>query len=525
MPLRIDMSKMLKSSGAMGAATLLSRILGMLREMVYSRFMGDTWQASAFLFAFQVPNLFRRLLGEGALTAAFIPMFKEREMQEGEKAMWLVANATISALITICAIAATFIILIATAALKGMTLSLETILFLKLLRIMAPYVIMVCVAAVLMGMLNARGHFFIPAMGATMLNVVMITSVYFLAPRFGETLFSQIEGLAVGVLIAGVAQMLFQVPLLFKEGFRYQWINPLNNDTVKQLITRILPGVVGVAAFQLNIILTNAIAFSESDYIVASFNYATRLMELPQGIFGISLATFMLPMLSGLAAEKKYGEFQTGLRQGMGYLIYANWIATTVTIVMAEPIVRLIFEGGEFGHDSTVRAALALKCLMPGLVAFSLVNILARAFFALGDVKTPMRIAVFSLSCNLLFALFLIPAYKQAGMGIANTLSSLVNLGLLWYAIRRKFPNMKVQEMKIPTLTVLVSGILAAFITWATWKYIVSLVETPKLWTQLVEVFVPLIIGTSLYGLITYWAGVPAAKDIAKLLQQKLDKE
>jgi putative peptidoglycan lipid II flippase len=206
-------------------------------------------------------------------------------------------------------------------------------------------------------------------------------------------------------------------------------------------------------------------------------------------------------------------------------LIYANWIATTVTIVMAEPIVRLIFEGGEFGHDSTVRAALALKCLMPGLVAFSLVNILARAFFALGDVKTPMRIAVFSLSCNLLFALFLIPAYKQAGMGIANTLSSLVNLGLLWYAIRRKFPNMKVQEMKIPTLTVLGSGTLAAFITWATWKYIVSLVETPKLWTQLVEVFVPLIIGTSLYGLITYWAGVPAAKDIAKLLQQKLDKE
>ncbi|MDA0752601.1 MAG: murein biosynthesis integral membrane protein MurJ, partial [Verrucomicrobia bacterium] len=284
------MSKMLKSSGAMGAATLLSRILGMLREMVYSRFMGDTWQASAFLFAFQVPNLFRRLLGEGALTAAFIPMFKEREMQEGEKAMWLVANATISALITICAIAATFIILIATAVLKGMTLSLETILFLKLLRIMAPYVIMVCVAAVLMGMLNARGHFFIPAMGATMLNVVMIASVYFLAPGFGDTLFSQIEGLAVGVLIAGVAQMLFQVPLLFKEGFRYRWINPFNNDTVKQLTTRILPGVVGVAAFQLNIILTNAIAFTESDYIVASFNYATRLMELPQGIFGISLA-------------------------------------------------------------------------------------------------------------------------------------------------------------------------------------------------------------------------------------------
>lgn len=519
------MSKMLKSSGAMGAATLLSRILGMLREMVYARFMGDSWQASAFFFAFTIPNLFRRLLGEGALTAAFIPMFKEKEMQEGEKAMWEVANATISALITVCAIAVTIIILVAGAALKGMTLSLESILFLKLLRIMSPYVIMVCVSAVLMGILNARGHFFIPAMGATMLNVVMIASVFLIAPRYGDHLFMQIEGLAVGVLIAGVAQMLFQFPLLFKEGFRYRWIMPWKNDTVKKLVSRILPGVVGVAAFQLNVIITNAIAFMEDKHIVASFNYATRLMELPQGIFGVSLATFMLPMLAGLAAEKKFGEFQTGLRQGMGYLIYANWIATTVTFVMAEPIVRLLFEGDAFDALATHRAALALKCLIPGLVSFSLVNILARAFFATGDVKTPMRISVFSLCCNLLFAIFLIPAYKQAGMGIANTMSSLVNLGLLWYAIRRKFPKMKVQEMKIPTLTVLGSGVLAAVATWGVWKFIVGLVETPSLWTQLVEVFVPLIVGTSLYGLITFWAGVPAAKDIVNLLQQKLDKE
>ena len=257
---------------------------------------------------------------------------------------------------------------------------------------------------------------------------------------------------------------------------------------------------------------------------MASFNYAVRLMELPQGIFGVSLATFMLPMLSGLAAEKKYGEFQSGLRQGMGYLIYANWIATTMTFVMATPIIRLLFEGNEFNVDSTARASWALKCLIPGLVAFSLVNIIARAFFALGDVKTPMRIAVFSLSCNLIFAFFLIPAYQQAGMGIANALSSMVNLGLIFYAIRRKFPNMKVKEMIQPTLTVLGSGILAAFLAWALWKWIVSMIETPSVWTQLTEVFVPLILGTGFYAILTYWSGVPAARDIWKLLKQKLDR-
>ena len=319
--------------------------------------------------------------------------------------------------------------------------------------------------------------------------------------------------------------MLFQFPLLFKEGFKFRWINPWKNKTVNKLVARILPGVVGVAAFQLNVILTGAIAYHEDAHIFASFNYAVRLMELPQGIFGISLATYMLPMLSGLAAEKKYGEFQAGLRQGMGYLIYANWIATTMTFVMATPIVRLLFEGNAFDANSTARAALALQCLIPGLVAFSLVNILARAFFALGDVKTPMRIAVFSLSCNLIFAFFLIPTYKQAGMGIANTLSSLVNLGLIFYAIRRKFPHMKVNEMIQPTLTVMGSGLLAGIVAWGSWKWIAGMVETPSLWTELVEVFVPLTLGTAFYGILTFWAGVPAAKDIWNLLQQKLDKD
>ncbi len=515
---------MLKSSGAMGLATLLSRVLGMLREMVYARFMGDGMVASAFFYAFQIPNLFRRLLGEGALSAAFIPMFKEKEVQEGDQAMWQVANATLSALITACSLVVVGLILLATALVNGMTLSLETLLFLKLMRLMAPYVLMVCVAAVMMGMLNARGHFFIPALGATTMNVVMIASVFWLAPRFGEDLVDQVHGLALGILVAGLAQMCFQCPLLYREGFRFRWINPWSHPTVRQLVGRILPGVVGVAAFQINIVLTNAIAFSQGDHVVASFNYATRLMELPQGIFGVSLATFMLPMLAGLAAEKKYGEFQTGLRQGMHYLIFANWIATVLTMVLAEPIVRLLFEGERFGADATARAALALQCLIPGLVSFSLVNILARAFFALGEVHLAMRISVLSLCCNLVFAFFLIPAFKQAGMGLANTLSSLVNLGFLWYAIQRKFPNMKLREMAGPTLTIAGAGLLAGIFTWLSRHWLKgALTDLDKL-SQAIHVFLPLGMGLATYLLITYWAKIEACRDILDLLKQRLDR-
>ena len=212
---------MLKASGAMASATLLSRVLGMVRVMVYARFMGDGWVAGAFTFAFQIPNLFRRLLGEGALTAAFIPIFKEKEKNHGETEMWRAANAVISGLVVVASALIAIVMLGLAISLSVHQFSASTSLMLQLLFVMFPYMLLVCVAAALMGMLNARGHFFIPAMGATMLNLVMIASVLFLAPKFGlnlpkeARLSVQIFALAYGVLIAGVAQAAFQVPTLW----------------------------------------------------------------------------------------------------------------------------------------------------------------------------------------------------------------------------------------------------------------------------------------------------------------------
>nr|AIA15024.1 MviN-like protein [uncultured bacterium] len=212
------MSQMLKSSGAMGVATLTSRVLGMVREMFYSHFMGDTAVASAFKLAFQIPNLFRRLLGEGALTVAFIPIFKLKEKTAGEAEMWRAANAVISGLIIVSAIIIGLVMLGITIALSVHRFDPNTQLMLRLLRLMFPYMLMVCLAAIFMGMLNARGRFFVPALGAAVLNVVLISSVIFLTPFWGETLDTQIFALAVGVLMAGTAQALFQLPNLRREG-------------------------------------------------------------------------------------------------------------------------------------------------------------------------------------------------------------------------------------------------------------------------------------------------------------------
>ena len=215
-------SEMLKSSGSMGLATMISRLLGMVREMVYASFMGDTAVASAFKLAFQIPNLFRRLLGEGALTAAFIPIFKNKEALEGENAAWQTANVILSGLLLVAGLIVILVLLGISFVLQFIELAPDTWLVLSLLRIMFPYMLLVCVVAVLIGMANSRGYFFVPAMSATMLNVVTITTVLCIVPYVGKTLNQQIYALAYAILVAGVAQSSFVMPLLHKQGFRFQ---------------------------------------------------------------------------------------------------------------------------------------------------------------------------------------------------------------------------------------------------------------------------------------------------------------
>jgi putative peptidoglycan lipid II flippase len=500
------MSQMLKSSGAMSGATLISRVLGMVRDIFYTRFMGTGWVADAFYLAFMVPNLFRRLLGEGALTAAFIPIFKEKEKLSGEAEMWRAANAVVSGLVA----AASILVAVAVAAISLVLVFQmanpapdagdgRTLLMLKLLRLMFPYVLLVCLAALFIGILNSRGYFFVPAMGATMLNVVMIASVIWLAPRMGDRLEKQIFGLAIGVVIAGVAQAAFQIPLLRKEGFRFQWISPWRNETVRRVVTKMIPGAVGVAAFQINVLLTQGIAYWAEVGVLSSFTVAVRLMELPQGGFGISLATYLLPTLSGLAAEKKYPEFRASLRHGLSWLFFVNLLASALLFTLATPMIRLLFERGEFDEISTANSALALQCLAPGLVAFSVVNILARAFYALGDTSTPMRISVFCLALNLVLSAALVWRFKQAGLGIANTLSATVNMALLLYALRRKLKTLEFAMLIKPLLVLTAAAVVAGAVAWEGASFWNARMGHHHLWLRMGEVFVPITAASLVY--------------------------
>ena len=519
------MSQMLKSSAAMAAATVASRVLGLLREMVYAHFLGAGPVKGAFDLAFMIPNLFRRLLGEGALTAAFLPLLKEKEVTEGEVAMWRMANVVISGFLVTALALIALVLFCVSGYLAWANPQGDVRLMLQLLVVMFPYMGWVCLAAIFMGMLNARGFFFIPALGAALLNVVMITAVLLFARRMAGGLERQIFALAYGVLVAGVAQAAYQLPTLYRTGFRYRWVTPWRNESVRAVARKMIPGTVGVAAFQLNMLVTQGVAFIINPEIIASFNYAVRLMEFPQGVVGVSLFTFLLPTLSGLAAEKRFDDFKATLTQGLGYLVYVNAFAAAMAFVLAEPIVRLILERGAFDLLATQRTALPLACLAPGLVAFSCVGSLTRAFYALGEVKVPVRLSILCLGLNLVFALLLIIPFEQAGLAAANTLSAICQVALLVRALRRHVNGLDLRRLRQESGWVALAVIVSGAVAWGVLAWWEAQFGAASIGARLGAVFAPMLAAGLVYGGATWCMPLAPAREIAGILRERVARE
>lgn len=519
------MAKLLSASGAAGTATLLSRILGFVRESAYAAFMGTGPVADAFFLAFQIPSLFRRLLGEGALSTAFIPVFKETERKEGEAAAFRVGLAFFWAVLIVSTALCMVAAIVLTVLIHVSNVDYYTHLMFRLMRVMLPYLPMVCVAAGFIGMLNARRHFFLPALGAAMLNIVMLLAIWLLAPLFGTELDQKIFGLAVGIVIAGLAQAGFQIPALTKEGFHFRWINPWQEPAVKTIARRMGPTVIGVAAFQLNTVLCQGFAYTAGGEIVSSFNYAVRLMELPQGVVGVSLATVLLPELSALAADKKYPEFRSTLSEGLRQIVFLTLLPLVLLLTLAEPMVRLLFERGAFQAVSTQRVALMLAFLTPGLMAFSINNILARAFYALGDTKTPMRISLAAMAVNLVAAFISISVFPRGGLAIANSISSAVNCVLLFYAIKRAQPKFSLRAFQSPVLKMIGGAVVAAVVAFALRLAWTRWVGHANLFTKIGEVFVPITFATLAYGGTALALGVNEVRDVLGVIRRKRSKK
>ena len=428
-----------RAAGVLGAATMLSRIMGMVRDMVVSRLFGAGLATDAFFAAFQIPNMLRRFFAEGALTAAFVPTFSEWYTKKGKEETRALANVCFTALILSMA-AITILGIIFSPQLvhlmfPGFAANPEKVsITIFLNRLMFPYIFFVSLVALCMGILNTVRHFFTPAISTVLLNISMILAALLLHNRFQVPIVS----LAVGVLIGGVLQLALQIPVLYKKGFPVRPNFDFRHPALKRITLLMGPSIFGVGVYYLNIAVGSILASLLPEGSVSYLYYAQRLFEFPQGIFTVSVAQAVLPSMSRQAAAGDLDALKESLSYGVRLTLFITIPAMAGLIFCATPIFSLLFMGGAFGYAKAVNCGVALLYYSLGLTFVALVRVLVPAFYALKDTRTPVIIAFIAFLLNLLFSLALMGPLKHGGLALSSSLSALGNMGLLLWFLRKK---------------------------------------------------------------------------------------
>lgn len=428
-----------RAVGAIGTATLVSRVLGFARDMVVARAFGAGPVTDAFFVAFRIPNLLRRLLAEGALSTAIIPVFTECLHRGGRAEFVRVVRAVSGvAIVVLCAVSGLGMLLapwIVRVMAPGWSADPQLVgLAGSLTRFMFPYLLLVGLAALAMGALNAQHRFFTAALGPAVLNVAMIVSVLALAGRMSPPIFS----LAVGVLVGGAGQFLVQLPELARLGVPLRPSTEWSHPAVRTIAWRLWPAAFALAAVQMTVLVNTLLASLLPQGSVSYLYYADRVMEFPLGVFGIALATAVLPGMAALAARREL----RALTETLGFAIRLSaFIAVPAAVgllALGHPIVRLLFQRGEFSAGDAIATTQALAGYAVGLPAFSATRIAAQTFYALGDTRTPVWAGFASVVANVALAVALMWPFKHAGLALASSLSAYINLLLLCWLLRRR---------------------------------------------------------------------------------------
>lgn len=435
-------ARVARTAGRVGLATLGSRVLGLLREQVMATLFGAGFATDAFNVAFRIPNLLRDLFAEGALSSAFVPTFTRVHEQDGEAAAWSFARQLMSTLLLVLLAIAILGWVFAPGLVRLFAPGFAAVpgkleLTVLLTRVMLPFLPAVALAAVAMGMLNARGRFGTPALAPMLLNLGMIVFGAGLIPlchAFGQP---AILAMAVGVLIGGVLQFGFQIPALYRLGFRLRIERPTFPPAVRRVAGLMLPATIGLGATQINLLVSTWIASLLPEGSVSWLWYAFRLMQLPIGVFGVALATVSLPALSRAAAAGDRAGLKDTLSATLRLVILFTVPAAIWLAVLARPLVALLYEHGRFLPLDTEATASALVLYCIGLPAVAAAGVLTRAFYALGDPRRPVQASFAAVALNLALNLALMNALAHLGLALATSLTAVFNtLQLAWYLRR-----------------------------------------------------------------------------------------
>ena len=432
----------IKSTYLISAGTLLSRILGFLRDIIIARFLGTSMGAEAFVIAFRIPNLFRNLIGEGAASAAVVPIFSEYIVKKDRDDFLTLANITFYLSFFVLAAITILGIIISPLMVKiiapGFINSPYKLnLTITLTRTIFPYLVLIGLTAYCAGILHSLKSFFAPAFSPALLNISLIVSTLIATYKLNNPLL----GLAVGVLVGGVLQLAIQIPFLYKNGFRFKRVNTFAHPGVKSIGKLLVPRIFGSAVYQLNIFVDTicaSLSFIVGQGAVAAIYYANRIIQFPLAVFGIALVSAALPTMSRLAAEGDMEKLKDTLSFSFRSIFLIMIPSTVGVMVLSEPIIRVFFQRGQFSSYSTMITSSALLFYALGLFAFGGIRILTSCFYSLKDTKTPVKVAGFCLIINAILNVVLMFRLKVAGLALASSISALINFSVLSYILEKR---------------------------------------------------------------------------------------
>jgi putative peptidoglycan lipid II flippase len=532
------LSSVLRAAGAMGIATFLSRILGLVREQVFAVMFGAGNATDAFNVAFRIPNLLRDLFAEGAMSTSLVPVFTNVREKEGQERAWQVAGRVFRVLFVVVSLLVVVGILLAPSLVSLYAGAFEANpekyeLTVRMTRMMFPFFSVVALAAAFMGILNASGVFFLPAFASALFNLTSIVvgvAASWLLPEYGPRLglgsFHPIEGMAIGVLAGGAVQAFCQLPALYKVGYRWQPRKPADpswrqDPALKRMVWMMVPGIIGLSATQVAILVNTILATSQGAGAVSWLNYAFRLMQFPIGVFGVSLAAATLPRISTQWARQDAAGAKETLSQSMRQVFAINLPAAAGLAFLGYPIVQLIFEYGQFEPGDTSRTAFALGMYAIGLPAYSAVKVLVPACYAFGNTRLPVISSLIAVAVTIAMNLALIGPFGYWGLALGTSVAACVNALFLLGAVRKLLGDAGARFELGPLLVSFLKNLgvslgMGALCLWS-WSGVVRLVPEAALGAHLGRMGVVLARGIHVGALIV--EGVVLVLVLSKVLR------
>jgi putative peptidoglycan lipid II flippase len=522
-----------KSAGIVSIAVMFSRVLGLVREMIFARYFGAGFLYDAYLVGFRIPNLLRDLFAEGALSAAFVKVFTDYQLKNSEKEAWRLASLIFNALAVVLSGVCIVGIFLSPYIVKIITYNYtgdpnyyypveKAALATLLMQIMFPFILLVALAALAMGVLNTKGRFGIPASASTAFNIFSIIFGLSLALWLsgGNWEMSNdknlipsaaaqwaIIGMAIGTLIGGTAQFLIQVPALFKVGFRFSTALSFTDSGVRRVMRLMAPAIIGTSAIQVKV-LVDTIVVSGIEGGVSWLSYAFRLMQFPIGVFGVAIGTAAIPTLSRLASEENFDKFRSTLSDAIKLVFLLTIPSACGLIVLGKPIISLIYERGQFDAFDTNMASWALAAYSIGLAGYAAIKVLSPSFYALDDAKTPMYVSLVTIVVHvgtsfgmmkLLSTVGVTPerpnGYGHVGVALATSVVALINFLALTFLMRKRIKRINGGEIFSAFVKILAASAAMSAVAYAIYYVLAWQFGTQGFVLKLAEAFIPIGIG------------------------------